>query len=149
MDRLISILARHFEDRGNFESEDFIHVYGDPLQALLHFRVFWPEFKEVRGHVVLKTSLDNEEGMESLIRLLDQRPNEAREVLAGFRWVEVPYLFSRDCTEDDEDHYLAELMAETWRGALLAHYPKQKWVTRVLEPEETGSVVGVCFEEAE
>ncbi|HYE66184.1 MAG TPA: hypothetical protein VD966_11405 [Pyrinomonadaceae bacterium] len=149
MDQLTSLLLRHFEDRGDFNIDDLVYVYGDSRQALLHFRVFWPELIKVCGRVVLKSTVESEGGPDALTALLKERPDESLEILAGYRWVEVPYLFSNDGDLKDEHHYLAQLMAETWKGALLLQFPEQKWTTRVLEPEETGEVVGVCFEEAE
>jgi hypothetical protein len=53
----------------------------------------------------------------------------------------------KDDLDDEEDYFLAQLMAESWKGALMSQFPEQKWVTRVLESTETGSTIGVCFEE--
>lgn len=63
---------------------------------------------------------------------------------AGF---EVPYLFIARALDEPDDKLLAELMGQTWKAALASTYPERKWRTRVLKPEETGSVVGVAFEE--
>jgi hypothetical protein len=147
MDKLKTILLRYFKARDDFDVDDLIHEYGDPRQALLHFRMFYPEFVEVNGHVVLKSIIDGDDGSEKLVELLAQNHSDVQEILEGYRWVEVPYLFLKDDLEDEEDYFLAQLMAESWKGALMSQFPEQKWVARVLEPEETGSTVGVCFEE--
>ena len=148
MDQLTSILLQHFVDRGDFNIDDLIYVYGDPRQALLHFRVFWPELIKVKGFVVLKSTVDSENGPDTLNNLIEEKPDQAEEILAGYRWVEVPYLFSNGGDyKDEEIRHLAELMADTWRSALVSQFPEYNWITRVLEPEETGEVIGVCFEE--
>jgi hypothetical protein len=147
MSNLKTILLRYFEDRGDFDVDDLIYEYGDPRQALLHFRVFYPEFVKVAGCVVLKSILDGEGGSEKLTERLAQNPDDAQKILEGYRWVEVPYLFLKDDLNDEEDYFLAQLIAESWKGALMSQFPEQGWETKVLEPEETGSTVGVCFEE--
>ena len=69
--------------------------------------------------------------------------------LKGYRWMEVPYLFADTASlSDEDDAMLAKMIAQAWRAALANEFPENSWVTRVLSPEETGSVVGVCFEEA-
>jgi hypothetical protein len=72
MDRLKEILGRHFEDGGGYDVEDFIYTYGDPKQVFLLFRIFWPQFMDVDGHVVLKTAVDSEDGPSRLQSLLDE-----------------------------------------------------------------------------
>jgi hypothetical protein len=149
MNQLLPILLRHFEDKGNFDVEDLIFAYGDPRQALLLFRVFWPEFVKVGDFVVLKSMIDNQDGPDTLMTLLEQRPEETKQTLSGYRWVEVPYIFNSDGNFNDEEYYiLAELMAETWKASLASQFPEQRWKTRVLEPNETSDVLGVSFEEA-
>ena len=149
MDRLKEALLRYFPDRGNFDVEDFIHAYGDPRQALLMFPVFFPEFSSVEGHVILSDFLDDDAEPGRLIATLRASPGRARSVLEGYRWREIPYLFA-DLSKlsDEDDSILAELVACAWKGALSVQFPDSVWVTRVMTPEETGSVVGVCFEES-
>ena len=145
MPELKEILARYYRDGGGYDVEDFVHAYGDPKQALLLFRVFWPEFLIVGQDVVLKTYIDAEGGPA---KLLSQISKQGEAALSGYRWLEIPYLFEqRTELESEDDLYLAELVAETWRGALCYQFPEKKFVVQVLSPAETGSVVGVGFEE--
>jgi hypothetical protein len=145
MMKLDSTLARYFCDCGNFEAEDFLHAYGDPRQALLAFRLFWPELTRVSGYVVLKTHVDSAEALNACVAKLERREKPTPEVLAGYRWIEVACLFSKNQLAEDDDRLLAEMMAETWLGALHQFEPALTWRTRVLHPDETGSVWGVAF----
>jgi len=148
MDGLKEALVRYFIDDGRYDVEDFIHAYGDPRQALLMFRAFFPEFSEVDGHVVLSTFLNRADEPQSLIARLRTSPSDVYSVLKGYRWIEVPYLFANTSLSESDDHLLARMLAHSWLAALSLSFPATRWVTRVLTPEETGSVVGVCFEEA-
>ena len=147
MQQLKEILCNHFPDNGNFDVEDYVHAYGDPRQALLLFRVFWPEFTIVAGNIVLKSRIDAEGGPDKLLSLLENE-QDREKVLSGYRWVEVPYLFGdRLSLSEVEDRYLAKLIAEVWKGALCSQFPEQQFHVQVLPPSVTGSVVGVGFNE--
>jgi hypothetical protein len=146
MDRHREILGKHFKDAGNYDVEDFVYAHGDPKQALLLFHVFWPQFVAVDGHIVLKTAVDKEDGPSKLEALLKEGAKPRQEILSAYRWLEVPYLFQdRSSLSDDDDRYLAEIIVETWKGALCAQFPDKQFSVSLLEPEATGSVVGVCF----
>lgn len=148
MDRHREILSIHFEDAGNYDVEDFIYAYGDPKQALLLFRVFWPQFIDVDGHIVLRTAVDAEDGPSKLKSLLEEGAKPKQEILSGYRWIEVPYLFQDTSSlSDDDDRYLAELIVEAWKGALCVQFPGKEFSVKLLEPEVTGSVIGVGFDE--
>lgn len=140
-------LSRYFEDRGNFGPEDFLHAYGDPRQALLAFRVFWPELTFVREHVVLSTFVDTDDAMAKLIQSLERKDAPVQEVLSGYRWEEVDHMFSASTIVDDDYRVLAELMARTWLGALYQFAPAARWATWVMPPQETGGAWGVSFRE--
>jgi hypothetical protein len=85
MNNLKTILLRYFEDRGDSDVDDLMYEYGDPRQALLHFRVFYPEFVKVDGYVVLKSTIDGEGGSAQLTELLSQTPNDAQKILEDYR----------------------------------------------------------------
>ena len=57
--------------------------------------------------------------------------------------------FCRQPIRRRDDVALAELIAENWRAVLQYKYPQQDWLVKILTPEETGSVIGVSFEEIE
>lgn len=147
MDRLKSSLAKHFGGLEGYEVEDYVHAYGDPKQALLLARVFQPEFIEVGGYVVLRNLVQAEGGPSQLLAQLNGGASD-QKVLAGYRWVEIAYLFQhRDFLSESEDRLLAELIAESWSGVLCKQFPNKEFVVRVIEPKHTGSVVGVGFSE--
>ena len=148
MSRLKEALLRYFADRGSYDVDDFVHAYGDPRQALLLFRVFFPSFSEVEGHVVLSAFLDDDSEPNRLVTRLRASPSETSSVLKGYRWLEVPYMFAETALSDEDDVLLAKMLARSWLAALSMEFPARTWLTRVLNPEETGGVVGVCFDEA-
>jgi len=143
MSEHLSILRELFSHEDSWTEGDFVHSFADPKQVVLSWSVFFPKFEIVKGHVVLgPISSEQKEKLAALESL--EKPNE---FLRSFRWCEVPYQFAeRTSTEESHDLYLATLMAESWLMNLKHQFPHQTWETRVLSAEETGSVVGVSFE---
>jgi hypothetical protein len=147
-DALRSAISTYFSDKGNFGVEDFAFAYGDPRQALLLFRLFYPELVEVAGHVVLKTHIHVDEEPERLIGKLEENPSHVQEILSGYRWLEIPELFANDFgMSKDAYRVLADLVAQAWGAVLRAEFPGRLWITRILDGAETGGSVGVEFGE--
>jgi len=145
---LQSAVAHYFEDRGNFGVEDYLHAYGDPRQALLLYRLFFPQFAAVDGHVVLASRIDVPGEPDGLRRRLRDEDRPPCELLEGYRWTEVPYEFANSSLSDEHDELLACLLARAWKAALMSEFPDRTWETAVLSTSVTGSVVGLCFREA-
>jgi hypothetical protein len=141
-------LAQHFDDGGEFEAEDYLHAYGDPRQALLLCSLFLPQFLTVSGHVVLASCVQDDGDVDRLREKLVAAGSSHASVLDAYRRLEVPYVFSDRTLSLDQDELLAGLLARSWGNALAAEFPDREWVTEVLPPSATGSVVGLCFREA-
>ena len=143
------ILVEHLGAPADADSRDLVWEYGDPIQALLLFPLFFPSFVEVDGHVVLESYLEEEGGPARLRELLRSSERSPSQVLAGYRWREVPAQF-RNPADVPEDALLAlaELMAVSWRAALSSRFPDRDWSTAVLSREETGGELAVSFAQA-
>jgi hypothetical protein len=144
--------ARYDQDGGTdvWHRADFLHGFGSVRAALLHSALFLPELVEVDGLVFLKTFFPgvwDEAKLAAEVRARRASPDELLQFMRGFNWVEVPYLFADRSGSDEEDAALARLMAEAWRARLKDLFPKRRFDVRLLSPEETGSVIGVGFEE--
>lgn len=120
-----------------------MHTFADPKQVILAWSVYFPDFEVVEGDVVLGPLTPQQKEELTAIPADERTP----EVLSSFRWCEVPYQFSdRGSTNAAHDHHMAMLMANSWLLQLENQFPHQSWRTHVLSPEQTGSVVGVGFE---
>ena len=101
MNKLNNILNKYFKDNGNFDVDDFIHAYGDPRQALVLFRIYHPNLIEINGNVVLEYYIDAENGPEKLITLLEKKEKSKKDILSGYRWLEIPCLFADNPLEEE------------------------------------------------
>lgn len=157
-DRLVTLLRQRHADVIDgpgwtvpWDLDDFVHNFGNVASALVHSILFVPEFVEVAGHVFLR---DLGPGPRDIPALTSQMAAVAakssahlKRIVASYNWVEVPYLFVDRSGSDDEVRLLADRMADSWRVRLQARFPDRQFVIRVMEPAETGSVLGVGFEE--
>ena len=131
--------------------EDLIYQCGDMVSALLYSTIFFPEFIEVDGSILLKNNVPDVEtrfrsgGAESNLSLAESE--------ASFNSVEVGYIFStRPISSFDTDtsaleQKLAKIIADAWRCRLKDLYPTRIFSVSVLTPEESGSVYSVEFYE--
>src|SRR5712671_3849233 len=63
-------------------------------------------------------------------------------------WVEVPYLVTdTSATSEEEIEVLAEVIAQAWRARLRDCFPDRRFTVRIFDPAETGSVIGIGFEQ--
>jgi hypothetical protein len=124
---------------------------GKPHSALLYSTIFFPEFIEVDGSILLKNNVPDVEtrfrsgGAESNLSLAESE--------ASFNSVEVGYIFStRPISSFDTDtsaleQKLAKIIADAWRCRLKDLYPSRIFSVSVLTPEQSGSVYSVEFYE--
>jgi hypothetical protein len=135
-------------DTSDFEVRDFVYAFGSPLDALMYSRLFWPEFVEINEMVFLKGTIEDEDDRRRLAEAFEQNRRDRSETEQAFNLVEVPSdLFGKRMgdTTEEEDHWLAERLAEMWRSRLQLIYPNRQFVVEVLNPENTGGEVGVIF----
>jgi hypothetical protein len=141
-------IARYFvEDDATFTiaTTDILNQYGDMRYALLYSTIFFPEFIEVDGSILLKLDEDDNRaklfspGKEESTMTLAQRE-------ASFNSEEVAYLFRRDHISGDAiEIKLAHIIADAWRDRLGRLYPSRTFSVSVLDPSESGSVYSVEF----
>jgi hypothetical protein len=120
---------------------DFLHEFGDAISALLYAVVFVPEFVEIDGSVLL----DGFSAHDRFLEAKSRNESSLATLESSFNFIKVSYLFSNRDSTDDEDRLLAEKIADAWRYRLKGLYPKQTFVVSVINPQVTGSVVGVHF----
>lgn len=143
------LLLEHFQAPADADSADLVWEHGDPVQALLLFPVFFPEFTEIEGHVILKSYVEEESGPERLQNLLRAGDRPVAEILDGYRWRELPSQFAHLSNATDATFLaLANFVARSWEAALQAQYPTQRWSTQVLSSQETGGEIAVSFSPA-
>ena len=134
------------------DPKDLVHQYGDMISALLYSTIFFPEFIEVDGSILLKNNVSD---VETRFRSGGAELNlSLAESEASFNSIEVAYLFSNrrsaiddtDCSDAIEQK-LAKIIADAWRCRLEDLYPSRIFSVSVLTPEESGSVYSVEFYE--
>jgi hypothetical protein len=150
---IVASLRRRFRAEPNAsDHEDLLHQYGNTPLALLHSILFVPQLIELEGYVFLRQRAATSPEQAALAAKIRQAravsKAELQELVSSYNWVEVPYQFMDRDSTDIEDELLAESMAEAWRGRLAFCFPQKQFTVRVLRPAETGSVVGVGFQQA-
>jgi hypothetical protein len=122
---------------------DFMHQFGNVVDALLYVPLFCPEFVEVEGSVLLSLL-----GRRSTSFVEAKRLGQMtlQELERSFNFVEIGYAFSdRARGTDDDCDLLAQFVADCWRGRLALLYPPRKFEVSVLSPSESRSVAAVQF----
>jgi hypothetical protein len=151
-ERLLLIVRRQFPEvdpAGTFTLDDYMHACGRASDALLYVALFCPPLIELDGSVLLLRSVEDQADRNRFLEYKASKGRRAAET--SFNFVEVPYLFGpqRRALSEDDDHIIAEAIAASWRAWLPAQYPGRSFVVELLEPEQTGSVVGIHFCEME
>lgn len=147
----LSILRSFFPHwTSKFSTSDLLGEFGKASLAVLYSELFIPDLEDCEGSILLSWSISSEE-MASRFRELKKEadPRKLEEIESSFNFIEIGYLFQpqgRDL-EEEQDDFLAHLVAEAWKGCLKSRYPERSFIVEVLPPEITGSVVGVHFYE--
>ena len=147
--QLIVRLKGFFHTRAadGFNVLDFLHAEGSPLVALMYARLFWPEFVEVDGMVLLKESVEDEADRARVMDAMQRKGGDRAFVEYSFNMREVEDIFGRrigDST-DAEDLVLVEKLCAMWQCRLREVYPGLTFSVLVVPPESTGGSVGITF----
>jgi hypothetical protein len=151
---LVDLLQRSCTDgadRMGWSAADFLHERGSVQAALSYIALFMPRFAEIEGEIFFEDlgveAQGGRDGLAEKVRQLEaQSPQALAHFVNGCNWLELPYVF-RDASGTDEAYrLLATLLAEAWSSRLRSLFPNRTFRTRVIEPEETGSVIGIGFE---
>jgi hypothetical protein len=119
------------------------------VSALLYSTIFFPDFIEVDGSIILRDNVHDAENQFRSGKAEAQMTLAALE--AAFNSVEVGYIFStRPISDSDTDtspleRKLAEIIAYSWKLKLKDLYPSRVFSVSVLTAEESGSVISVEF----
>jgi hypothetical protein len=145
--KLTSLLRQQFhpvEGTTRHDLWDFLHQFGNAINALLYAPLFCPEFIEVDGSILL-----NRMGSNIEERFLDTKRTSKlslAEIESSFNFLEVSYAFAdRTRSSNGEGTLLAEFIAESWRARLMYLYSPRRFEVSVLLPEQTGEVAEVHF----
>lgn len=142
---LLSRLRAAFpgEDNTGFNALDLIHKFGGPLIALMYSELFWPEFREFQGMVLLADVVEDDEDEARVDALLRQH-GDRTEVEKAFNLVEVPLLFGEaagEATEEEAD-FLAERLREMWTARLKLCFPQREFHIEVC-PRNEGTEISL------
>ena len=136
-----------------WDRADYLHAFGNVRDALLYSTLFVPDFVEVEGCVFLKEMGVEPEGgwaeVAAAIRRARETSTDAlKRCVDSFNWVEVPYLVgATSAAPEEEIEVLAEVIAQAWRARLHDCFPDRRFTVRIFDPAETGSVIGIGFEQ--
>lgn len=130
-------------DTTSFNVLDFASAFGNPLDALVYSRLFWPDFVDFKGAVLPATFLESEQDRSRIQDALSA--STPAEVERSWNRFEIPSDFfasHRFPTTDAENLELAERMAQSWRARLLQLFPDRSFTVQVEhEPEEPPTLV--------
>jgi len=151
---LIDLLQRSCADgadRTAWDAADFLHESGTVQSALTHVALFMPRFEEIEGEIFFANlGVKPPGGRDGLAEKVRQSRAQSPHALIRFvdscNWLELAYVFQDGSGTDEAYRLLANLIAEAWGMRLRCLFPDRTFRTRVIEPEETGSCIGVGFE---
>ena len=156
---LAGFLRRHFsESVYDPEGADEIHEYlvwaGSAAGVLLYAGLYCPPLVEIDGMVIqwLDRATPDDDYPRDVREYLDELGGDRAEVERSFNLVFVRRLLvppdpSRPEMPREEERLLVETVAEAWRAWIHWRYRGRRFAVEVLEPEETGDVMGVTFYE--
>jgi len=136
-----------------WDCADYLHAFGNVGDALLYSTLFVPEFIEVEGCILLKELGVQPEGgwteVTAAIRRARETSTDAlKRYVDSSNWVEVPCLAAdASAASEEEIEVLAEVIAQAWRARLRDCFPDRRFTVRIFDPAETGSVIGIGFEQ--
>jgi hypothetical protein len=141
----VELLIEHLKefhaksDTRNFDVLDFVSAFGSPLEALAYSYLFWPDFIEFEGMIFHQSCIEDEED-RSDIRAALSKFSSRKEVEQSFNQFLVPDGFFANglsTTNEEENIYLAERIAEVWKVRLAQLFPTKKCAVEVQSAEET------------
>jgi hypothetical protein len=123
---------------------DLLRDYGDLVSALLYATIFFPDFDEVDGSILLRDNIHDRD-----VRFRKAK-SEGRHSLAAleasFNSVEIGYLCPRPLLKwDTIQEKLVKIMSETWKTRLKQLYPSRIFSISIMTPAESGDVYSVQF----
>jgi hypothetical protein len=112
----------------SFELLDFAFAFGNPLDALMYAKVFWPDFVEFSGMIFHQEVLSTDADRQRVLQMSAENSSH-QDIEKSFNQFDVPSSFFgkhvRD-TSDREDIFLGELISEMWQARLSFLFPDRK-----------------------
>jgi hypothetical protein len=142
----VSDIARYVSKDAAFTApvRDILVQCGHATDALLYYTLFFPEFIEIDGSILLKENIDDVTQRFQVAKLKSKLSLAGLE--ASFNLVEVAYLFRSDNDLDESvEIKLCHLLKESWSLKLRYEYPHRVFSVSVVSPEDSGSVYCVQF----
>lgn len=145
------MLARRYGEQLAWTPYDFMYAHGAAHCAILYAPLLAPRFVEIEGSVflsdVLPVGSDREEFEHSIRAYRSNSPARLKSFVDSYNWFELPYQFTDRSSTNEEYDALAELLVDAWGARLASLYPGRRFHVRVMDATETGSEIGVGFEE--
>lgn len=146
-DQLWRLLRQRFQPAEGVvphDGWDFTHQFGNAADALIYVPLFFPEFIEIQGSVLLARNLPS---LEQSFSEAKRRNNMSiPDLESSFNSLELAYAFSNTAPDSyGESDLLAHFVAQAWRDRLKVSYPYRRFQVLILPSEQTGSVTAVSF----
>ncbi len=127
------------------DTQQLVWNYCTMSTALLHATIFFPEFIEVEGSILLK--MGDTEKAAIFIKAKAQGDWPLAKLEDSFNWIEPDRLFADSAGSEAMEIKLAHIIADSWRARLGQLYPARTFTVYVIDPDITGYSWGVGFYE--
>ena len=143
---LIKANYKSLDDSNHQDIEDYLHIIGKPIDAIIYSCIFCPELIELNDSILLQYNLRTEEVKQRFASFSNSNKCKP-ELEKSFNLIEIPYLFSDlQNFSDDEIVALAEIIQMSWSAWLKFKYPGRIFVVKTYQAnEETGETVSITF----
>lgn len=137
---LINHLKEQHSDANTneFSVLDFASAFGNPLEALVYKKLFWPDFIELKGMIFHPSVMESEDDIARALRCLSEGQSSGN-IERSVNYFEVPESFfsgKAGVTTDQENIRLAVEMKEMWEARLAMLFPHRKAVVELLLEED-------------
>jgi hypothetical protein len=138
------ILHASFPEVDSLDPVSYVSELGDPVQALLYSRLFWPKLVEFRGAVFVALWGDDYEyidhRMHSPAAGKDWPPMSWADAVDSFNAFEVQHIFRqvRGPVEFYEEAHLqlGLILVQAWRARLAQEYPERQFSVEFINGDE-------------
>lgn len=133
-------------DTTNFDVLDFVSAFGNPLDALVYSKLFWPDFIEYEGMIFMASILESADDRARVLNALSKGLSKS-ETEKSFNDFDIPSaVFASHRVQLTLSGYstLAERLAEMWRARLAQLFPNRAFDVTVTHPEDEQPNITIC-----
>ena len=127
------------------DTQQLVWNYCTMSTALLHATIFFPEFIEVEGSILLK--MGDSKNAAIFVKSKAKGDWSLAKLEDSFNWIQPVDLFSDSACSEAMQIKLAHVIADAWRARLGQLYPSRTFDVSVIDPDTTGYCWGVGFHE--